>query len=297
MGGLHSSLAVLVLAQSAILLIPYLWVRRTFYSPPDLHGNLDHAIEARKAQWLGVLPLTVLVFGSGVLWLDSGHDVALMLISVAATCLSGRQASRSVRSIPVLTRWFGVLITPSVALFVATVSATRLASPQTWFEWLITGAWVLTGTSFLIIVVAAAVAWPLLLGKRLWYRRLLRGRWVSSAGWGICDVGKRGDTVVLYFTPRRVMLLAQTGEPPHFVVEVTLDETWSPDPERLSAARLPDYPGPGPITEVMFGSAGPNLRAAAARLDKELHVMISETALGGDDFFQFITSLRPVGHP
>ena len=240
---------------------------------------------------------TVLLFGSGVLWLDSGHDVAFMLIVVAATCLSGWQASRSVRSIQVLTRGFGVLITPVAALFVVTVSAARLGSPQTWWEWLVTGAGVLVGTPLLIIVVAAVVARPSLLGKRLWYGRLLRGRWVFSAWWGICDMWAHGDVVVLYFTPRTVMLLAQTGEPPHFVVEVTLDETWSPGPEKLSAGRLADYPGPGPITAVMFGSAGRNLRAAAARLDKELHVVVSEMAFGGDDFFQFITSLRPVGRP
>jgi len=292
-------LAALVAAQLAILLIPYVVLRRTFYSPPDPDGNLDHAIVARKARWTACWPLTVVLGALGVWWLDTSYDVVLVVYIAVVTRLVSSQARRSARSIPVLTQAFRVLAGPPLAwLAVSQVEQRLAAGPPGMGEWLLGALAALAAPPMLVAVLAALVSPVLLAAKRLRYSRLLHGRWARSAGrWRLCNIWLDFENiVVLVFTDRSVLVPPQSGEGPHFVVRLEYDRQWQPNEAHLAGGRLADYPGPGPIKAVVFGGVGiPGVRGARARLDDELVATIAEVGIGGDDFFMFITSVLPAG--
>ena len=303
---LAATLAVLVLAQTLLLLVPWLAVKATFYSPPDPHGNLEHARTARAAEWRIDYPLSIGLVVLGALWIDHQYGVLLAVYLALLTRLLVFQATNSRRSVPVLTLAFPWLLAPVLAWTAVTLAAFHLVPVLSgWLDWVVAVV-VSFGVPTQLLGFAAIAFRPVLItGKRWRFRRRLCGRWVGSAGyWTVCDVragevgispGGKGNAVLLVFRQTSVDLPFPDGEPPDYLVEVSYDRQWRPPEDRLATLRLADYPGPGPIKAAMFGATGYGIRAARARLDEELVVIVEELRLHGDDFFQFIGQLVPQG--
>jgi hypothetical protein len=290
-------LAALVLLQTLLLLVPWLAVRITFYSPPDPVFNLDHARTARAARWRFDYPGSVGLIVLGTLWIDHEHSIAIAVYLALITRIVAFQAATARRSAPALSGAFPWLLAPVLAWVSVLLAATYLSRQDpNWLGWVIGGLAAFAAPVEVLGFLAMVLRPVVVAAKRLWMIPRLRGRWVASAGdWSICDVRPDQEGVSLSFTAAPVPLPLPSGDPPDFRVWVTYDREWQPEEGRLRPLRLADYPGPGPIKEAMFAATIQGIRAARARLDADLVVVIEEVRIGGDDFFEFITSLVPRG--
>jgi len=289
-------LATLVLVQTLLLLVPWLAVRTTFHGPPEPVFNLEHARTARAARWRIDYPGSVGLGVLGALWIGHGHNIVIAVYLALITRIVVFQATNARRSVPALSWAFPWLLAPVLAWASVLLAAFYLSRDLSWLGWVVGGLQAFVAPTLVLGFLAIMLRPVVVAAKRLWLSRRLQGRWVTSAGgWTVCDARPDQDGVSLAFTAAGGPLPVPRGDPPDFLVWVTYDRDWQPPEGSQRPLRLADYPGLGPIKAAMFAATYQGIRAARARLDGELVVVIEEVRIGGDDFFQFITSLLPGG--
>ncbi len=290
-------LAAFVAGQTVLLSVPWLAVRRTYHSAPNPALHPDHARTARAARWAVDYPASVGLVVLAAVVLPFEHTVVPAVYLALVTRLLVFEGNRARVSAPGLGLVFPWLVAPllswvSVLLVVPWLLG---AGDASWVMWVVGVAAVFGLPAQALGLLAEAGRAAVAAVRRLVFARRLHGRWVTNDGWKLCDVRPSPDGVTLAFADTWALLPLPNGEPPDFLVRVVHDRDWQPADGEARSLRLADHPGPGPITEALFAATPEGIRAARARLDDELVVVIQEVRVGGDDFFEFITALRPAG--
>lgn len=304
------ALVLLLGAYGLLLLVPWIacaWVFRwdiaglsaLFSGGINPYGSQEQAVVAARAKLFVAWPATLVLLIGTVVVADDTREVILAVFVPVALRFCAAFASRTWLNLPATTALFPLLV-PSLVVWLLTSWLSQALNDEAITVGLVAGQVFLGAVvGYFLIVFGGQLLGRMVVGAWwLWFRvtfggRLARGGRGVLPRWRVVKMGRVDGNPVLLFTEFEPVPWPRP-DPPRFRVTLVADEDWAAERGEAMDVRKRGGEGGGPVRSAVVGPVGPNVRGAIARLDDRTVAHIAETNLGGDDFFEFITQIRPV---